>query len=256
MIFIPMLTQATAWGTVSEEKSPGKTFEARERHLIFHRVRQKMRSQFVDEFNHDRQSTKYDKDVSNEENPVRTGYENLLNFMANKVNSHSRVLELGCGTGNLTSKLKEMKEISGVDISDEMIKIARTKTKETNVHYCRDDILSFLDHNEKKYDYIISSYTLHHLTESEKTILFEQSFSVLDEKGVALFGDLMFENNNEKRLLIKQFRQKKITWLIDIMKKEFYWNIEISIKELSRIGFKCKTYRFSDLSWVIEAVKD
>jgi putative AdoMet-dependent methyltransferase len=214
-----------------------------------------MRSKFVDDFNHDRQAAKYDKDVSNEENPVRTGYEKLLNFMADKVNSQSRVLELGCGTGNLTAKLREMNEITGVDISDAMIKIARTKTEDKNVNYCQDDILSFFDYNEKKYDCIISSYTLHHLTESEKKILFEKSYNVLDEKGVALFGDLMFENKNEKKLLIKQFRQKKITWLIDVMKKEFYWNIETSLMELNKIGFKCKTYRFSDLSWVIEAVK-
>lgn len=214
-----------------------------------------MRSKFVDDFNHDRQAVKYDQDVRNEENPVRTGYEKLLNFMADKVNSQSRVLELGCGTGNLTAKLREMNEITGVDISDAMITIARTKTKNKNVHYCQDDILSFFDYNEKKYDYVISSYTLHHLTKSEKKILFEKAYKVLDEKGVALFGDLMFENRNEKKLLIKQFRQRKITWLLDVMKKEFYWNIEISLIQLNKIGFKCKTHRFSDLSWVIEAVK-
>lgn len=215
-----------------------------------------MRSQFVNDFNHDRQSAKYDKDVSNEENPVRTGYESLLNFIANKVNPQSRVLELGCGTGNLTSKLNEMKEITGVDISEEMIKLAKIKTAAKDIYYCQNDILSFFDYNHKKFDYIISSYALHHLTESEKKILFEKSFNVLSENGVALFGDLMFENNNEKKLLIKQFKQRKITWLIDIMKKEFYWNIETSLEDLNKIGFKCKTYRFSDLSWVIEAVKE
>jgi ubiquinone/menaquinone biosynthesis C-methylase UbiE len=214
-----------------------------------------MRSRFVDDFDHTRQAAKYDKDVTNEENPVRTGYESLLSFIANRVNPQSRVLELGCGTGNLTLKLKEMKEIIGVDISDAMIAIAKTKIEDNNVHYCQDDILSFFDYNERKYDYVISSYTCHHLTESEKKILFKKSYNVLDKPGVALFGDLMFENNNEKKILIKQFKQRNIGWLIDIMKKEFYWNIETSVKELGKLGFQCKTYRFSDLSWVIEAIK-
>jgi putative AdoMet-dependent methyltransferase len=214
-----------------------------------------MRSKYVDHFNHDRAAARYDLDVSNEENPFRTGYQNLVTFIADKVNSRSRVLELGCGTGNLTLKLREMKEIVGVDISDEMIKIARTKTRDKKVHYYRDDFLSFFDHNDKTYDYVISSYAVHHLTESEKNVLFERSYNALSENGVALFGDLMFENKSTRRLLINQFRQKEIHWVIDIIKKEFFWDMELSEKELNRIGFRCRTHRFSDLSWVMEASK-
>ena len=41
---------------------------------------------------------------------------------------------------------------------------------------------------------MLSTYTLHHLTPAEKTIAFERCYRLLHPGGVALFGDLMFED--------------------------------------------------------------
>ena len=214
-----------------------------------------MKSAFGDRFNHDRRAATYDENVSNESNPVRTGYRSLLNSIASRVRGGSRVLELGCGTGNLTMLLQAAEHTTAVDISAAMMEVAKTKTVEQPVEYRQDDILSFLGQATGPYDYVLSTYTLHHLTPAEKSIAFERCHALLNPDGVALFGDLMFETPNARLRLREQFRQQGIDWLLDIMNKEFYWDIGVSLSELQRIGFTCATERFSDLSWVIQATK-
>ncbi len=63
-----------------------------------------MRSRFADTFNHDADAPGYDKDVSNEVDPIRAGYTALLDWTARsaRIDQRHDVLELGAGTGNLT----------------------------------------------------------------------------------------------------------------------------------------------------------
>ena len=214
-----------------------------------------MKSAFGDRFNHDRRAATYDENVRNESNPVRSGYQKLLNSIASQVRGGSRVLELGCGTGNLTMLLREAEHTTAVDISAAMMEVAKTKTVGQPVTYFQDDILTFLEQATETYDYVLSTYTLHHLTPAEKSVAFRRCCELLNPGGVALFGDLMFEDPAARLALREQFRQQGIDWLLDIMNKEFYWDIGDSLSDLQRIGFTCDTERFSDLSWVIRAVK-
>ena len=103
-----------------------------------------MKSTFGDRFNHDRRAATYDENVSNESNPVRTGYRSLLSSIASRVRSGSRVLELGCGTGNLTMMLQGSEHTTAVDISAAMMEVAKTKTANMPVSYLQEDILTFL----------------------------------------------------------------------------------------------------------------
>ncbi len=212
-----------------------------------------LKSEFGDRFNHDRRAATYDADVSNEANPVRTGYNDLLSFIAGRVRPGSRALELGCGTGNLTMRLTSLAHTTAVDISGAMMAVAREKTAGQPVDYCQADILTFLEGADDRYDYVLSTYTLHHLTPAEKTIVFERTHELLAPGGTALFGDLMFENREAREALREQFRRQRIDWLLDVMGKEFYWDIAAALADLGRVGFTCATHRFSDLSWVIEA---
>ena len=62
-----------------------------------------MRSRHADRFSHDEEAAGYDRDVLDEADPIRTGYDALLDWVAKSAEPapESRVLELGSGTGNL-----------------------------------------------------------------------------------------------------------------------------------------------------------
>jgi len=74
------------------------------------------------------------------------------------------VLEVGCGTGTLSRALAARGcRVVGMDLSPEMIRLARARTSSTlDVSYRCEDFLS-LSADEPTYDCVLSVATLHHL---------------------------------------------------------------------------------------------
>ena len=81
----------------------------------------------------------------------------------------SKVLELGCGTGNLLKSINPRYGV-GVDISKEIIKEAKKENKE--IDFIHGDIsrLTSILSNEHKFDYIILSDTIGYLEDIQSTL--------------------------------------------------------------------------------------
>ncbi len=215
-----------------------------------------MRSKYVDDFNHDDWASDYDADIQIEDNPIRTGYADLLAWIADHINQSdsANILDIGAGTGNLSKQIKSCNTLVCLDISKEMLKKAEPKLLHLkDVSWVVGDFLEFFDRNTMRFDYIISSYALHHLTEPEKKYLFSRIHSSLGRNGMAIFGDLMFENDVQKKAIIDKYNASGNMELVEEIEEEFFWNLDTIIPELQRIGFDLKIKRFSELSWGISA---
>jgi putative AdoMet-dependent methyltransferase len=116
-------------------------------------------------------------------------------------------------------------------------------------------MLAFFDKLENKFDAVVSTYTIHHLTEAEKQQLFEKIESSLEPGGLAVFGDLMFENQNKRDAYLEQCRRSGQAELADDIEDEFFWNVELALKGLQALGLEVETRQFSALSWGIVARK-
>ena len=103
-----------------------------------------------------------------------------------------RILELGCGTGNLSElivKTYPKSEKVLVDISEEVLSHCKNRLEDNNrIEYCRADI-NELDFPVDSFDLIVSSITIHHLKHHEKELLFRKAFSWLTNKGVFTYSD-------------------------------------------------------------------
>ncbi|CAM3723504.1 class I SAM-dependent methyltransferase [Mesobacillus thioparans] len=145
----------------------------------------------------------YDKTVQvSEENDLYpfAGYRAILNTMFNEVlgQENARVLDIGFGTGVLTSRLYDHgHQIDGIDFSSKMIALAQPKMPNANL--VEWDITNGLpeDIQEKKYDYIISTYALHHLTDEEKGRFILRLLPMLKEEGKILIGDIAFASRQQ-----------------------------------------------------------
>ncbi|WP_017186249.1 class I SAM-dependent methyltransferase [Alkalibacillus haloalkaliphilus] len=143
----------------------------------------------------------YDKTVQiSEENNAYpfAGYKEILNTIYNEVMSQkeSKVLDIGLGTGVLASKLYDHgHQIDGIDFSSKMIEIAKGKMPDANL--VEWDISNGLPSEVmgNKYDFIISTYTLHHLSYQDKVSFIKQLESILKENGKVLIGDISFETH-------------------------------------------------------------
>lgn len=195
----------------------------------------------------------YDKTVQvSEENNLYpfAGYKKILNTIFNESmqKEQSRVLDIGFGTGVLTSKLYEKgHHIDGLDFSARMIAIARTKMPMANLMEW--DISNGLpDHvKENKYDAIIGTYALHHLTDEDKVILIQNLLPLLSADGKILIGDIAFQTREK----LEMCRKKSFDYWDD---DEFYFVYEEIKTSLINVC-KCEFHPISHCGGVIEITR-
>src|SRR5262245_33652106 len=213
-----------------------------------------MRSRLADTFNHDADAPDYDVDIANEAHPIRAGYSALLEWVARTscIGAGHDVLELGAGTWNLTTQLNPDANIVAVDISNEMLALARHKVGD-RVQWVRNDLLAFFDDETLRFDRVVSTYAIHHLVAEEKRVLLGRIKECLRPGGRAVFGDLMFESPEARQAALGKYVAAGSIDVVEAIEHEFFWLVDESVAELLRLGFRVATRRFSDLSWGIGA---
>ena len=144
----------------------------------------------------------YDKAVglSDEEDSYPfAGYKGVLSRIYQLVLSkkNAKIFDVGFGTGTLTSKLYEQGcDVWGQDFSNRMIELAGAKMPEA--HLFQRDFSQGLAEPilQNSYDFIIATYSLHHLTDDGKIRLIREMRGLLNEGGVILMGDVAFADRN------------------------------------------------------------
>lgn len=141
----------------------------------------------------------YDKAVgiSDEESTYPfAGYKKVLGFIFKTImeTANAVVLDIGFGTGTLTTKLYEQGcSIYGQDFSTRMIALASEKMP--YAHLYQGDFSKGLVEplQDRRYDYIVATYSLHHLTDTQKRVFLSELRDHLKENGKIIIGDVAFE---------------------------------------------------------------
>ena len=157
-----------------------------------------------------------------------------------KLNSSSKILDVGCGRGkvlgNLSSKLKLKQKPLGIDIIDH-------KDRDKRISFKKISALTFFLKNKKKFDLILIKQTIHLLNIDEIKKILNLFKKNLNQNG-KIFIFTLDTNKNElptfdlmKKKLIKSLkRDKKILKIISDLnlvkiKKNFIYNVKISKNE-------------------------
>jgi putative AdoMet-dependent methyltransferase len=218
-----------------------------------------MKSQHADRFNHDPWADGYDDDVRDESHPIRAGYDDVLRWVAEKsgATEDAVVLDLGCGTGNLAARLPPCKRLICVDISEKMLALAREKLGgRHDVEFVQSDLLGYFAQQEvPRFDAIVSTYAMHHLTEDEKALIFRQIEAALEPGGRAVFGDLMFRDIAARERQIARLRAGSQDEIVEDIEEEFFWIVTQADLLLGVLGFRTEVKQFSELSWAIAATR-
>ena len=146
----------------------------------------------------DRWAASYDDDVracvEADEYPF-AGYFDALDQLFDLADSRegSSVLDLGIGTAVLARRLAEKGHpVAGVDFSAEMC--ARARESLPGALILRHDLTLGLPPElaGRRFDFIVASYSLHHLTEEQKTALLRALRDHLTPDGAVLIADVCF----------------------------------------------------------------
>ena len=183
----------------------------------------------------------YDKAVglSEEANSYPfAGYKAVLGDIFQEIVSKKNpsVLDIGFGTGTLTTKLYEYgSNVYGQDFSQRMIELAKEKMPNANLY--QGDFSKGLvkELNNCKFDYIIGTYSIHHLDDEQKVAFFHELLNHLNEGGKILIGDVAFETRAE---LEKCKADAGDAWDND----EIYFVIDEFKKDFPNLVYEKKTY--------------
>jgi len=122
------------------------------------------------------------------------------NFVGNRPNRS--VLDLGCGDGILTDELLKTDgsiRATLIDGSEDMLKNAKERLKDfKDVRFVKVSFQEILSKDSilQKYDFVVSSLAIHHLTVEERKALFKTIYSHLNVGGYFLNIDVVLAPSN------------------------------------------------------------
>jgi ubiquinone/menaquinone biosynthesis C-methylase UbiE len=111
----------------------------------------------------------------------RTVHPRVLEELLNSgINSDSKVLEVGCGTGNYIIYIESIVgcQCWGIDVSKEMLEKAKERSKKVNFLIGRAEKLEF---PEDFFDLVFSVNVIHHITARRE--YFKEAYRVIKAKG-------------------------------------------------------------------------
>ncbi len=125
-----------------------------------------------------------------------------------------KLLDLGCGTGNVTKAAKKKfpnSMINCIDIAENMIQMAKIKLEDyDDITYHVGDF-SEVDF-EEKFDVVVSSLALHHIkTDTDKRNFYIKIYEVLKPGGVFMNSDYVLGSSD---ILSKIYRKKWINYML------------------------------------------
>lgn len=157
-----------------------------------------------------------------------------------------RFFDLGIGTGLLTVELaKKGGMIFGVDFSNKMIELARAKMPNGNF-YCYDFKYGLPEElKEMEFNYIVSSYAMHHITNDEKVNFINGLRHNLQNKGKIIIADIAFKTK-------ENMQRCKESCCNEWDNDEFYMIYEDIMPEIHKLGFRTKFTEISSCAGVLE----
>ena len=180
--------------------------------------------------------------VEKRNDPARSGWNNFLEFPAMEgvlkdVVKGKRVLDLGCGSGIFTTKLKSWgAAVCGVDMSEEMLKLAQKK--DPAIEYkCAN--INELPYENGNFEILASSLVMHYLP--DLSLAFAEASRVLVENGIFVFsmhhpfGDYF---NGELDSKHPYFHSELYRWqMCGAEMISFHHTFEDIVSNLQRAGF-------------------
>ena len=130
--------------------------------------------------------------LNNKKDSMRYGI--IVTYIRDKFNYSISILDLGCGIGILQGKLSgTYSHYTGIDLSDEAIRIAKEKEDEKTVFHSH-DITNYTP--KEKYDCIIFNESIYYLDKPIETLKKYKSF--LKKDGIIIISMWDYKERNNK----------------------------------------------------------
>jgi cyclopropane fatty-acyl-phospholipid synthase-like methyltransferase len=141
----------------------------------------------------------------------------------------ARILEIGCGPGNITKYILSKKPdliVKGIDLSPNMTRLAKENNPnaEFTVMDCRD-----INTLSERFDSVICGFCMPYLSKEECRQFIKDSYTLLNEKGLLYFSTIEGKYDNSAYEISSNGQDKCFV---------YYYDEEFLVKELARNQFR------------------
>ncbi len=174
-----------------------------------------------------------------------------------------RILDLGCGNGNVTQELLKIfprAKYTLLDVSQEMLNSCSERFKETKIK----PITSYFNDYKfpsNSFDIVAAGFSMHHCSAIDKQELFKKIYNSLRDTGVLTLSDLIIDKNDVNHSkLIEQWGKlvnshfpdgEKWTWIMEHYDEyDKPDSLENQLKWLRNVGFRDIEILIKDQYWV------
>lgn len=160
-----------------------------------------------------------------------------------------KILDIGCGTGNLFGELSKTLEVVGIDQSFEMLTYAKEKYSNLKLK-----LGSFLDEPfcKNEFDIVVTTYAFHSLNPCEKKKAINNMLQYLKPDGKVIIIDFMFLNDIQRKKIKNNFYNKKRQDLWEVIDSKYYTNVENFKSYVESLGCKIKCEPLVNFTWKVE----
>ncbi|WP_179320559.1 class I SAM-dependent methyltransferase [Winogradskyella helgolandensis] len=181
-------------------------------------------------------------------------YNDTYNYICDSTPPNAKLLEIGCGPGNITKYLLTKRpnfDILGIDIAPNMIEFAKKNNPTANFAVMDSRDIHILS---TKYDGIIGGFCIPYLSQNESNDLISNAYHLLNENGLIYLsfveGDPEQSHFKESHLGRVYFQYYKLEDLVAQLKLSNFNNIKTF-----KIKYKTSESEF-DIHTVLTAKKN
>ncbi|MYL32453.1 MerR family transcriptional regulator [Pontibacillus yanchengensis] len=216
-----------------------------------------IRNDWEDKWNFDNQAHDYDENIKT------TGYrfnvhehyhealvkvESFISPMPDEIG-----VDIGTGTGNLASLFLEKDvEMIGVDQSEEMLKVCKEKHPEIDVRHGHFLALPLMDGQA---DFIVTSYALHHIPDTQKLLALKEMDRVIGKNGRIAIADLMFEDEYDRNAKLAKYEEDENHEALEAIHDEYYADRSLLLNWLKDNGYQVECVSFNPILYIVFAEK-
>lgn len=209
-----------------------------------------MRSRGADRFNHDLEADRYDDRVADEAHPIRRGYGACIRALAEDLRRgpgpcELPLLELGAGTGALTSQMPFDRRVIAIDISPKMLAIAGARLVGRPVELVQADLLAWVTESDEPLGSVASAFALHHLESDEKRLLIDALAQRMVPGARLCIGDLGLAGADAHACWMSDASAG--AGVTQSVAEAYFWRWDVAEAQLWDLGFRVRRRKHGPL---------
>ncbi|TCZ79304.1 class I SAM-dependent methyltransferase [Paenibacillus albiflavus] len=181
--------------------------------------------------------------------PCFKDFYTIATALAELENDCPKVIDLGAGTGLFSSYILNKypkAQLTLIDLSEGMLEIAKKRFhNHDDIKYIVSDYTKY--EYQERYDLVISSLSIHHLTDSEKKDLYHKVYSIMNNNSIFInadqvlgntdFLDSLYKSDWENYIEHSGLDRNEITAARERTKLDKMTTLELQLKWLKDAGF-------------------